>query len=213
MTPCNLKTDNLFKKMNMFQSEVRQLILKIKTSEDWQKKCKEKLVNLLRTEQIHPISNVWMKSEFTSVTKQLLVQLKDTDELNKSSRSILRKILTSEQNLRMNRRALPLENQIQTLGFQSSHHDEKQINHISFGNRIRIQAREVQTQDFENSVQETPLAEPVEFIRQDISIDLIQINTTRNPEKWTLVKFTNHLILTIFRKFIGKKRTNKMGIG
>lgn len=32
-------------------------------------------------------------------------------------------------------------------------------------------------------------------------------------EDGILVKFTNYLILTIFRKFSGKKKTNRMGIG
>lgn len=157
-------------KMAIFQSEVRQLILKIKTSEDWQKRCKEKLVNLLRTEQIHPISNGRMKSEFTSITKQFFVQLKDTNEINKSSRSILRNILISEQNLRVNKKTFLSGNQIQTLGFQSSHHDEKQMNDISFEGRTYIQTREVQTKKFENSVRETSLFEPTKFIRWNVPV-------------------------------------------
>lgn len=171
--------------MAISRSEVRQLILKIKASEDWQKRCKEQLMSLLRTEQFHPNSNVRVKSESTSITKRFIVQLKNTNELNKLSRSILREILINKQNFEVSEKTSLSRNQTQPLGFQPSYHDGKQMNTLPFESRAYIRKQEVQAKNFGNSVQKTSLTKSTELTRRNVLV------TFENMINSGTGKFTN----------------------
>lgn len=56
---------------------------------------------MYRTVQNHPIKNC-----FTSYTKQILVQLKETDEQNKNLRTSLREILTEISEIKNNKQKI-----------------------------------------------------------------------------------------------------------
>lgn len=76
--------------MEIFHKEVRHIVLTLKSSEEKQKKCKEKLTNVFRTIQNHRINNTKVNGYFSSYVKQILTELKETDEQNKSIRTCLR---------------------------------------------------------------------------------------------------------------------------
>lgn len=178
--------------MNILRSKVRQIILQLKASEERQKRCKEKLVNFFRTQQKHPI-----KSERTSITKQLLVQIKDTDELNKSSKSILHKMLVkiSEWNFE-NTNQIPRVNKKQPPSGNSIPLNEKQ-------HSAEIRNHFISLKD-----------EPDHQSEGNRIHDLAPTNCNKNAENEDiLVKLTNYFILSMLRKFTGKITFTRMGIG
>lgn len=76
--------------MEIFRTEVRHIVLTLKSNEEKQKKCKEMLTSVFRTIQNDPIVNTITKGYSTSYIRQILSQLKETDEQNKSIRKCLR---------------------------------------------------------------------------------------------------------------------------
>lgn len=76
--------------METFQAEMRHIVLTLKLSEEKQRNYKNELVNVYRTVQKHSNSNPFEKNNSTPCTKQLLKQLREIDELNKSVRTLLR---------------------------------------------------------------------------------------------------------------------------
>lgn len=82
--------------MEIFQARVRHIVLTLKSSEEKQKECKEKLTNTFRTLQQYkndPIANKIVKSYSGLYIKNILIQLREADERNKSTRKCLQEIL------------------------------------------------------------------------------------------------------------------------
>lgn len=82
--------------METFRSDIRHIVLKIKSYEESLKRCKENLANELRKIQNYPISTL---KSFAPYTKQILCEIKIFDEENKSFREDLRILLTKIKNL------------------------------------------------------------------------------------------------------------------
>lgn len=80
--------------MEELRPQIRQLILKLKTSEENQKKRRRELSNAYRNVQKDPISDASLKNCFALYTKRVLNEIKITDDLNKSFKEDLRTVLT-----------------------------------------------------------------------------------------------------------------------
>lgn len=171
--------------MEIFQTDIRHMVLRIKTNEEKHKKCKEELANLYRTMQNNPTSNVSMKSDFNSFTKQVLIKLKETDEQNKTLRVTLREVLIKISEKKFltpkktdvipsaNMKGLSSENPFQIPDIQRSHHAGGHSHHISSEREINTQTQEVQAQDFGDSATATAQPQPQStgFTRQRVLVN------------------------------------------
>lgn len=193
--------------MEIFQTNVRHIVLRIKASEEKQKEFREKLANIYRTVQNHPIPNDSMRSDFTSFTKELLTHLKETDEQNKSLRATLREVLIKirEQKfvktkktakiLSVNEGGLSSENPFKIPYIQRSHQIERQINLISSVNGTNTQAQRVQIQNFGNLASTTTSTEQTKvFTSQRVSVNFENVLTMK------------------FSKFADERTINRMKI-
>lgn len=166
--------------MEIFRTDVRHLVLKIKSSEEKQKKCKEKLANIFRTMHYCTIANTSIKNDFSSDTKQILVQLKETDEQNKSLRTILREILVKirEQKF-VNTEKIPVVNNKRQStrdlslipNIQRSHHPEGRILPISSKSELNINTREIRGHGAGNLVSTASTTSDVKLKVQEKSVN------------------------------------------
>lgn len=185
--------------MDMFQSKIRHIVLKIKSSEEKQKNCKKILTNVYRTVQIY---NASMKEYFASYTKIILNQLKETDEQNKLLRTNLRDILVKISEIANTKRTdeIPIVNQgglspqnlLQRSDTQHLHRVEGQIHIISSEYNTKI--REIQAHNFDS-------------MTSNISTTI----DTKLTNQESLVNFKKYLIS--FEKFAEEKIINRVGIG
>lgn len=184
--------------MEIFRENIRQIVLKQKSNEEKNKKDKEKFANVLRL-QIHTIAK-------TSV-KQILRQLKETDEENKSIRTSLREILVKFHELKFVNKVKPEEIPVvdklressrdlsQISNIQRSHHVGGQIHNIPSKCESNIRVREIRANNLG---------------------DLASTITTTSNAKLTIrkksVNFENILIKK-FRKLKGEILIIRLGNG
>lgn len=192
--------------MEIFRTDVRHIVLAIKSSEEKQKRCKEKLENAYRVVQNHTIPNELMKSYFTPHTKQILGELKETDEQNKSLRASLRAILMkisqqkfvntekTVENPIVNKERLSSENPSQISNIQRSHHADGQIHTISSKYESNTKVQEIRAHNLGNSIPTGPTTYDREITNRE-----------------SLVNFKN--FLTTLRKFTGYRIITRKGVG
>lgn len=144
--------------------EVRHIVLRLKLSEEEQKKRKTKLANVFRTIKNYTFSKATEKTDFASFTKQILTQLKKTDELNKSIRTILCELLVKISELKhvntvrtdeipvVNKKWQTLRNISQISNIQQSHHIWENIHPVPLKCVSNTEVREIHPHDSGNMV-------------------------------------------------------------
>lgn len=153
--------------MDIFRTNIRHIVLAIKSSEERQRKCKEELTNVFRMVQKHPNSDASKKISFTLFTKQILSELKETDEKNKALRTNLREILIKicEQKFMntektneipiVSKKRLTSKNPSQISNIQQSHHAERQIHVISSKYLSNNEIRKIKIRDWTSNISPT----------------------------------------------------------
>lgn len=145
--------------MDMFRTDVRLIVLRIKLSEEKQKKCKKKLESVFRTMQNHSTTNTSEKNKLSFFKiKPVLAELKETDELNNFFKASLREILIKISELKLvdkkktneipgvNEGELSSENPLRTPDIQQLHG----VRFISVEKRPNTRTPEIQTRKFGN---------------------------------------------------------------